>query len=126
MRKATLAVLILCISLFAWGCGSEPSANDEKQQEQAQQESTAIETTLGAGEWYVGEDIQPGRYVITPSDGDSGNIAVYDAGKDYALKSDILNSFGTNGVKSLTWDLTDGQKVEISGMEDVLFTPKED
>ena len=126
MRQAVLAVLILCISLFAWGCGSAPSANDQKQQEQAQQESTAVETTLGAGEWYVGEDIPPGRYVITPPDDQSGNIGVCNKDDDYPSKSEILNPFGTNGVKSVTYDLEEGQKIEIRSMDAVLFTPKED
>ena len=124
MRKAILAVLILCISIFAWGCGSAPSANDEKQQEQAQQESTAVETTLGAGEWYVGEDIQPGRYIITtPKD---GRVAIYDPGKSYYDTSEILDPEGKYGAKSLTYELKDGQKIKIEDVEDVLFTPKED
>lgn len=128
MKKRVLVVFALCVAMLSFGCGSNPTSGDPKQQEQPPQEeeSAAVETILGAGEWYVGEDIPAGRYVITPPEDDSGNIAVYDEGKDYASKSDILNPFGTNGVKSLTWNLKDGQIVKIEGMEDVLFTPKED
>lgn len=123
MRKAILAVLILCISIFAWGCGSAPSANDEKQQEQAQQESTAVETTLGAGEWYVGEDIPAGRYIITSVKG--ANITVYDDEDSPSDLNEILDTNSKIGVESITYTLKDKQIIKISNGEDVLFTPKE-
>ena len=125
MRKAVLAVLILCISSFAWGCGSAPSANDQKQQEQAQQESTAVETTLGAGEWHVGEDIPPGRYTITSQEPDGGNVAIYNEGEDFATDSTIIDPDGNIGVKSWTYELESGQKIKISNTDAILFTPKE-
>ena len=125
MRKGTLIVLVLCMAMLTIGCGSTPAPSDQKQQEQPQkEENTAVETTLGAGEWYVGEDIQPGRYVITSPK--IGNITLYEADKDYPSKTEIIDPTGKNGVKSLTWDFSAGQKIEISNMEDVLFTPKED
>lgn len=126
MKKSVLVVFALCVAVLAFGCGSTPAPSDQKQQEQQKEENTAVETTLGAGEWYVGEDIPPGRYVITPPDDQSGNIGVCDKGDDYPSKSEILNPFGTNGVKSVTYDLEEGQKIEIRSMDAVLFTPKED
>ena len=63
---------------------------------------------------------------ITPPDDQSGNIGVCNKDDDYPSKSEILNPFGTNGVKSVTYDLEEGQKIEIRSMDAVLFTPKED
>lgn len=126
MKKTILMVLFLCLAVFVGGCGNS-APGDQKQQEQSQkEENTAVETTLGAGEWYVGKDISPGRYVITPPDDQSGNIGICDKGDDYPSKSEILNPSGTNGVKSVTYDLEEGQKIEIRSMDAVLFTPKED
>lgn len=127
MKKKLWVVLVLGLAILAAGCGSNPAQDTSgKQQEQQVQkeENPAVETTLGAGEWYVGEDIPAGRYVITSSK-KVGNISIYEEGKDYTTKSDILDPDGKYGVKSLTWELIDGQMVEIEGMEDVLFTPKE-
>ena len=127
MKKSVLVVFALCVTMLAFGCGSNPTPSDQKQQEQPQkEENTAVETTLGAGEWYVGEDIPPGRYVITPPDDQSGNIVVYDDENSPSDLNEILNPFGTNGVKSVTYKLKDGQIIEITSMDAVLFTPKED
>ena len=125
MRKKSWVFLILGLALLAAGCGNNPAqdASGKQQEQQVQkEENTAVETTLGAGEWYVGEDIQSGRYVITSQK--IGNITLYDADKDYPSKTEIIDPAGKNGVKNLTWSFTDGQKIEISNMEDVLFTPK--
>ena len=125
MRKRVMIVLVLCMTTLAFGCGNPPVQDDQQQKQSQQQvENTAVETTLGAGEWYVGEDIPPGRYVITPPEDQSGNIGVYEKDEDYISKSEILNPFGTNGVKSVTYDLKEGQKIEIRSMDAVLFTPK--
>ena len=126
MKKRVMVVFALCVAMLAFGCGSNPMPSDQKQQEQPPQkeESVAVETILGAGEWYVGEDIPPGRYIITAAKG--GNIAIYNADEDFATESEILDSTGRIGVKSLTYSLLEGQKIKISNMEDVLFTPKED
>lgn len=123
MKKKLWVVLILGVAILVAGCGNKPVQDVSGKQQTQKEESTAMETTLGAGEWYVGEDIPAGRYVITAPKG--GNIAVFNVDEDYAFKSDILDPSGKNGVKSLTWDLEDGQKIEITYMEDVLFTPKE-
>lgn len=127
MRKKLWVALILGLALLAAGCGNNPAqdTSDNQQEQQVQkEENPAVETTLGAGEWYVGEDIQPGRYIITtPKD---GRVAIYDPGKSYYDTSEILDPEGKYGVKSLTYELKDGQKIKIEDVEDVLFTPKED
>lgn len=126
MKKKLWVALILGLAILAAGCGSKPAqeVSGEQQEQQTQkEENTAVETTLGAGEWYVGEDIPAGRYIITTPKG--GNIAIFNKDDEAADYRGILDSSEKVGVKSITYTLTDGQKIEISNMEDVLFTPKE-
>ena len=125
MKKSVLVVFALCVTMLAFGCGSTSAPSDQKQQEQQKEENTAVETTLGAGEWYVGEDILPGRYVITSPNPNGGNIAVYDEGEDSAKDSTIIDPDGDIGVKSWTYELEAGQKVKISNTDNMLFMPKE-
>lgn len=120
MKKIVSIVMIICLSFVLYGCGGNDAAKTATPQ-LTEEKVTAVETTLGAGNFYVGEDIEPGRYVITSTK--EGKIAVYNKGKDYAEVRERLN--GTNGVESVTYDLIDGQKIEITQMDEVLFTPYE-
>lgn len=83
--------------------------------------STAKLTELNTGSFMVGTDIPKGRYVIT-GDG-SGNLFVYDsAGLPYI--NEILGG-GDLGVETVTTDIAEGDKIEISGIDKVTFTPAE-
>lgn len=79
---------------------------------------------LFSGEWVVGEDISAGRYEIT-STSTSGNFVVMNE-SNLPIVNEILgdNAFDM-GVSSITIDLSKGQIINISGMDDVLFTPIE-
>jgi len=86
--------------------------------------SGAVLTTLFSGTFFVGQDIPAGRYVIT---GDSsGNLFVHRDGYIFPAVSEILDD-GTGiiniGVPSVTADLLDGDEIEISGINNVVFTP---
>ena len=96
---------------------SEPGGRDN---------SGAATVTLGAGTFTVGTDVQPGRYVITPGDGQVGNISIT-SDKDLMLVNDILgiSDLLQMGVPSVTTDLTAGDEITISNMSDVVFTPAE-
>lgn len=83
--------------------------------------ASAVLTTLNTGKFEVGTDIPEGRYVIT-GDG-SGNIFVYDE-NDVPYVNEILGG-GDFGVESVTTDIKTGDKVEISGISNVMFTPAE-
>ena len=123
MRKGTLIVLVLCMAMLTIGCGSTPAPSDQKQQEQPQkEENTAVETTLGAGEWYVGEDIPPGRYVITSERG--ANIAIYDDKDSPSDINEILDTKSKIGVESITYTLKEDQIIKIENGDNVLFAPK--
>ncbi|PKY89685.1 hypothetical protein CYJ57_02965 [Falseniella ignava] len=81
-------------------------------------------TELSSGEWIVGEDIEPGRYNIKPSDEeDSGNIMINQKDKSSLLLNEVLgfNHFG--GVEQIRVYLTGGEKIEIIGLDSVTFTP---
>lgn len=86
--------------------------------------NTAVATELFAGEFIVGKDIKPGRYVITCKSG-SGNLIVYDGGKLYI--NEILTSpFEKSlrlGVTKIEVDLKEGQVIKISGLNNVSFEP---
>lgn len=77
-------------------------------------------TNLYAGTFIVGEDIGAGRYTVTPGSGQTGNFIVTGAN----MYNEILggdSSFG--GVPSVSATLTKGDKIAISGMDQVTFTP---
>ncbi|MGH3261584.1 MAG: hypothetical protein ACRDNS_06280, partial [Trebonia sp.] len=85
--------------------------------------ATKLRTSLGAGDWEVGLDIAPGRYVATPAHGESGNFVVYD--KDGLPDTDeVLGSAEGLGVPNVTVSLKDGEQINISGISTVKLTAK--
>lgn len=86
--------------------------------------STAEQTTLGAGTFTVGEDVPPGRYVIEPGAGQSGNLSASSEEDPLAI-NEILGGEAGFGVPSVTSTLTEGEQLEISGLSEVTFTPAE-
>lgn len=81
----------------------------------------ATKTTLSAGNFTVGTDINPGRYTITPG-GSSGNLAIYDSNGDIIVNQ-ILDPTGQLGDTSYTCTLTAGDLISINNMNSVIFTP---
>lgn len=73
--------------------------------------------TLYSGTFTVGEDIGAGRYTVTPGQGQSGNFVV-SGSSDY---NEVLG--GSYGVSSISANLTKGDSITISGLEEVSFTP---
>lgn len=87
----------------------------------ARDNTSAVLTTLNAGSFMAGTDIPAGRYVITADK--TGNLLIYDTtGLPYI--NEILGGDDL-GVKSVTTDISDGDKIEISGIDKVTFTPAE-
>ena len=84
------------------------------------------EVTLFTGEWVVGEDIKAGRYVITTDEGESGNFFIKESPDGSSRENEILGvSAIGSGVSSITTYLKDGEVIEISGLNNVYFTPKD-
>lgn len=75
---------------------------------------------LYSGTFTVGEDIAPGRYVATTTPGKSGNFIV--SGPDSV--NEILGQTSGMGVANVTTNLSDGDVITISGLEQVTMTPK--
>ncbi|QDP42788.1 putative membrane bound protein [Bacillus phage vB_BmeM-Goe8] len=79
--------------------------------------------TLGTGEFTVGTDIPAGKYVISTQE-ERGNIATYDS---WGLL-DVNEMLGTAPdyyVNNITTELEEGGTIKISGLNQVLFTPKQ-
>jgi hypothetical protein len=75
-------------------------------------------TTLYAGTFVVGQDIGAGRYVATPASDESGNFFVYDSNGN-AVVNEVLGSASDGDVPSVTTTLTNGEAVQISGIDSV-------
>ncbi len=84
---------------------------------------TKLRTTLSAGDWEVGLDIAPGRYVASPSQGDSGNFVVYDK-HGLPETNEVLGDAGGLGVPNVTVTLSNGERIRISGLSEVAFGVK--
>jgi hypothetical protein len=81
---------------------------------------THTPVSLYTGTFAVGQDVGPGRYVVTPGPGQSGNFIV-DGNDEY---DEILGRDPSSGdVPSLTVTLTRGDTVTISGLNSVSFAP---
>jgi hypothetical protein len=86
---------------------------------QARDNSSAKLTVLNTGDFLVGTDIPKGRYVIT-GDG-NGNLFINNKeGESYI--NEILG-VGELGVENVTTDISDGDTIQISGIDNVTFTP---
>lgn len=70
-----------------------------------------------SGDWTVGEDIAPGRYVVTTPSG-GGNFIVMESGMP--VTNEIL---GDNGVKNITVNLKSGDIVQVGNLNQVTLTP---
>ncbi|WP_051359406.1 hypothetical protein [Paucisalibacillus globulus] len=83
---------------------------------------TKMSNKLSAGTWEVGLDIEPGRYDATTENG-MGNFVIYN---DMGLPNtnEILDASGDMGVKTITVTLKEGQRISISGLNEVNFEAK--
>lgn len=106
------------------GSASEELSDGEGDLPLSRDSSSAVATTLGAGTFYVGTDLQPGRYVITPGSGQTGNLYAR-TDRDPLAINEILGVAMGLGVPSVTADLIDGERIQISGLSKVVFTPAE-
>jgi hypothetical protein len=68
----------------------------------------------------VGQDIGAGTYVATTTPGSTGNFIVNGSNS----VDEILGQNGAGGVPSVTTDLSNGDVITISGLNQVTMTPK--
>lgn len=126
--KKSLVVGLLSVGMLV-GCSEvtqEVAEEAQKVTEEVQKPSEgetkeeapkAVETTLGAGKFYVGEDIPAGRYVVSTKEA-MGNFHV---------GFEVIEILGTDpdmAVNNITVTLEEGQEIEIMGLNEVLFQPK--
>lgn len=125
MTKKLLAVLLIGVSIMSVGCSSEAIGSEEEVDQPLEKTivtsdpSSTKETKIGTGTFYVGEDVAAGRYVCTTR-GD-GNLSIYDG--QVAVVDEIIDYTNPAGVTSVTLDLYEGQKIEVSGLNELILTP---
>jgi hypothetical protein len=81
---------------------------------QAVRQVTGKATTLGAGTFSGGKDVPVGLYDVT-APGQSGNFIV--------SGTDSYNEIFGQGVTKIRAQISDGDKIELSGLSSVTFTP---
>jgi hypothetical protein len=81
---------------------------------QAVRQVTGKATTLGAGTFSGGKDVPVGLYNVT-APGQSGNFIV--------SGTDSYNEIFGQGVTKIRVQISDGDKIELSGLSSVTFTP---
>lgn len=140
MKKHLVIILSLLLLIALGGCGDSTADNSvetatnveesqpEKSEKQAMYEdfvASSVKTTLFSGKWTVGKDIPKGKYIITTASG-TGNFFIYN-GDDFPLTNEILCVAGDEddsfGVSKISTYLNEGETIEISGLNEVLFSP---
>lgn len=103
---------------------SETNKPQEKKKpaEKKQEAPKAKDTKLGAGTFYVGEDIEAGRYVVSTK-ADTSNFMVYEENGMLAV-NEILGNNEQIGVNNVTVELKKGQKITIQGTNEVQLKVK--
>ncbi|MFC3418723.1 hypothetical protein ACFOLA_04435 [Salinicoccus hispanicus] len=84
-------------------------------------------TTLGEGTFTVGEDIPIGRYRATVTEG-YGNLFIYDEAERMTLSatmSEVSDDSNQSRPGEVVIFLDEGHELEITGIDDVDFTPYE-
>lgn len=137
MKKKWLATLLIGVSIISVGCQKEEIESegevetqtenpldteqnkDVKEGKLTRDNSSAKETKINAGTFEVGKDVSVGRYVLT-GNGD-GNFSIYDG--EVQIVHEILDATNEIGVASVTLDLYEGQKIEVSGLNELILTP---
>lgn len=81
-------------------------------------------TTLGAGNFTGGTDVEAGLYNVTTIPGEFGNFVVQDnAAIDPLVVNEILGAVGDDGVPEIRVRIVSGDQIQISGLSEVIFTP---
>lgn len=137
MKNKLLATLLMGISIISVGCQKEDIGSGKKieqltqkpivteqnkegkEDELSKDNSSAKEIKVSAGTFEVGVDVPVGRYVCTGSG--NGNLSIYDG--ELQIVDEIIDSTNEVGVASVTIDLYEGQKIEVSGLNDFILTP---
>src|SRR5699024_9722086 len=94
--------------------GGAPGAAPAEEAPAGRDNSTAEQTTLGAGTFTVGEDVPPGRYLIEPGAGQSGNLSASSEEDPLAI-NEILGGEAGFGAPSVTSTPLGGEQRGSSG-----------
>jgi hypothetical protein len=96
------------------------SSSDQTTKAPATRQVTGKLSILGSGSFTGGKDVAVGMYDVTPGDGQSGNFMV--SGSD--SYNEILGDAGpAGGVPKVRVQISGGDKIDISGLTNVNFSP---
>lgn len=82
--------------------------------------ANVMSNTLHSGYWTVGKDIAAGRYKITTTS-DFGNLFIY-RGSNLQVNEILTNKKQKYAVTSVTTTLKNGDRIQISNLNKVIFT----
>lgn len=107
---------------------TESVVDTEEESEESSGAQGAMSDTLSGvrnledGQYVVGEDVPAGRYVITGQE--PGNLMIENNENRNTSIMETLNDEDIDmGVPSATVDLTEGDEIELMGLELTTFTP---
>ena len=134
MPKKLWTTLFLSLSILAIGCSNSNLSNKtilKSSLENStilsqnltgishQDNATVKETNLTTGTFLVGQDIPTGRYIFT---GD-GTLSIWNG--ETKVINEIIDSSNKAGISSVTTDLFDGQKIEVTSLTNLKLTPSQ-
>jgi hypothetical protein len=116
--RKTLVVGLLSIGMLV-GCSEvvTEEVSTTPVSETKEEAPKAVTTTLGAGKHTVGEDIPAGEYTVSTKEA-MGNLFI---GIEV---NEILGTDTTMAVNNVSVELEEGQEIQISGLNEVLFEAK--
>ncbi len=101
---------------------SDKAAADKAEADKKAAANTAQYAELFSGAFSAGTDVQPGRYTITAGSG-SGNFTI--SAKNGTLMTNEILGDSTYGVSLIETTILNGDTINISGLDQVIFTPVE-
>ena len=115
-----LVVILIFVIGSAAGSDDSSSSSSSSSATSKPVKNTAKEVTLGAGTYKVGQDIKPGRYVVTATNG-SGNFTNKSGSINVILGTSEDDDAGQ--ITSYTTDLHRGETIKLEGIQSTDFKP---
>lgn len=132
MKKKLWTILFLGLSILVIGCSNsnvsnETSLNSSSENITIQSQnlddishkdnSIVKETNFITGTFLVGQDIPTGRYIFAGN----GTLSIWN--DETAVLNEIIDSSTKAAISSVTTDLYDGQKLEVTNLTSLKLAP---
>lgn len=132
MKKQLWTILLLSQSILAIGCGHSNISNETTIHSSPETTTVLPQTStdtsfkntsgdkavnLTTGTFLVGQDISTGKYIFTGN----GTVSIWNG--EIAVINEIIDSSTQSAITSVTTDLYDGQKIEVTSPTSLKLTP---